>query len=411
MLGPISRFTFGESSSGTSIDAQTTGCSPESPRENIKRRNSHSPLASRKSLSPKLLHREKDDKSSSKSKQGKSSPLSQRAFKQLRWCSTSKKSSGSFISRRKLSREDSMMATLMTSLDQVPELGGHLDMDSTSCSLCSSGDDDPPSLPRGQSPSLFPRVRHSSNTPSDSEAVPPKPASPVFPVQNKEDDDDTLGSNSDYTIEGELDDQDEFLPSPSEPSSRHHPDLQLNDANTENTSPCELPTPCDNPSNSEVLFSLATSTNDQCQSDSSVPHRTVKQNSESSWISTSSTVTPSLRQEVESAGTSLGLRVSLQESETETECQALPLPEHQENESLVSNLRSSVDVASASNSEFRSFSLLPQASEVLESQLLSVKCQSLEEEATVGEPTESRASLTGEEEGSLEKNKTSLPDS
>ena len=188
---PISKFTFGESSSGTSIDAQTENSKSESLQKN-------SDLNKPKlSTSPKCeLKRSGSNRAS-----GKSSPLTQRALKQLRWCSTSKKTSGSYLNRKKLSREDSMMTTLMSSLDQVPELGGHLDMDSTSCSLCSSGDDDPPSMPRGQSPSSFPMPPIFSNTNSFSDIV----LKPRSLSQENDRDDDTLGSNSDYTIEGELD--------------------------------------------------------------------------------------------------------------------------------------------------------------------------------------------------------------
>lgn len=408
ILGPISRFTFGESSSGTSIDAQT-GCSPESSQIDVQRRNYNSPTGSRSSPSPKMIRKE-NSPSVENENPGRSSPLTQRAFKQLRWCSTSKKSSGSFIGRRKLSREDSMMTTLMTSLDQVPELGGHLDMDSTSCSLCSSGDDDPPSLPRGQSPSLFPRAPPTTNTPSDSDAAPPNPSSPVL-VQNDDDDDDTLGSNSDYTIEGELDDQDEFLPSPSDPSAKHRPELQLSE--NYNNPASELPIPCDNPSIYEA--SLLLTTNNPCQSDSFNCHRTCVQNSESSKLSSTSAVTPSLKQDLESVGTSHDrnecFRESVSLTEPETANQYSSLPDQYQDNSILSEIRSPGDNATTINSEYNSLSLPPRVSEVLESQLLSMKCQCPEEESNLGHSSESRASLSVKPKGNNEQNKNSLPDS
>ncbi|ROT76898.1 putative voltage- gated calcium channel [Penaeus vannamei] len=62
------------------------------------------------------------------------SPSTQQAMRQSRWYNCRRVSNGG---GRKVSLDDSLTQSLMASFD-VPELGGHLDMDSTSCSVCSS---------------------------------------------------------------------------------------------------------------------------------------------------------------------------------------------------------------------------------------------------------------------------------
>lgn len=405
--GPITRFTFGDSSSGTSIDAQTA-CSPESPRPPTVRKQS-SPKQRRDSPSPSKI--DNQTKAGEKSKcPGRSSPLSQRAFKQLKWCTTSRKSAGAFIAKRKISREDSMMATLMTSLDQVPELSGHLDMDSTSCSLCSSCDDDPPSLPRGQSPSVFPRSTPASNTPSDSEAL-PKECAAKIPVHN-DDDDDTLGSNSDYTIEGELDDQDEFLPSPSDPSYKVHPELQLRNTDvpsTDNLYSTELPTPCDIPSNCESSTTFLT-TNDPHVSDNSFPPPSVQSSENNSQLA------PSLNIEITDK------RLSQQNQEghqSDDQSRACKEKEKININKLSDSQCISADGATASTSKSgeteqtlseccRIRKTSQTSSETLESHIKPDKCQSSSRKSSEETPSaETRAST--EVEGGKEEN--SLPDS
>ncbi|KAF2363799.1 Ion transport domain [Trinorchestia longiramus] len=403
VVGPITRFTFGDSSSITSIDAQTTGYSPESPRPPTERKPS-SPSKNRDSPSPSKID---NQSKAGEMNKGKASPLSQRAFKQLRWCTSSRKSAGVFIAKRKISREDSMMANLMTSLDQVPELSGHLDMDSTSCSLCSSCDDDLPSLPRGQSPSHFPRAGPSSNTPSDSDALPN--AAPTNIQIHNDEDDDTLGSNSDYTIEGELDDQEDFLPSPTDPSYKEHSELQLGDTNvpsTNNLYSSELPTPCDNSSNCEASSTWA----------SSNIHLSAASVSEISVQSskTTSTLTPSLGSKPIDAcarsvfhNTRKVLQRSLSSSRTEESGRGSSRHCDTKSESDSAASHSKYDEVKTLNAECCSLRRMPQSSsEVLESHIKPDKCQSSSRKSSVEKSaTESCASsevkMDQDEENSL----------
>ncbi|XP_047738832.1 voltage-dependent T-type calcium channel subunit alpha-1G [Hyalella azteca] len=411
VLGPITRFTFGDSSSGTSIDAQTTGYSPESPRPPTDRKPS-SPSKQRDSPSPSKID---NQSKAGEMSRGNASPLSQRAFKQLRWCTSSRKSAGAFIVKRKISREDSMVATLMTSLDKVPELGGHLDMDSTSCSLCSSGDDDLPSLPRGQSPSLFPRATPSSNTPSDSDAAPKK--APTNIQIHRDDDDDTLGSNSDYTIEGELDDQEDFLPSPSDPSYKEHPELQLGSGDvpsTNNLYSSELPTPCDNSSNCDASTNFATF-RIPTFSDASFLQLSVQSSDNTS------TLTPppgldAIDEGVKNVGSKLERALQRSASspygeEPRASCSSHYSGSKSESDSMTNRKSKISKKAPTSIAEFCSLREMPQSSSgALESQVKRDKCQSSSRKSSVENPT-TESCASPEVRTDVKDEESSLPES
>ncbi|XP_066974796.1 voltage-dependent T-type calcium channel subunit alpha-1G isoform X1 [Macrobrachium rosenbergii] len=127
-------------------------------------------------------------------------PITQQAVRQSQWSSSRKISAGG---GRKVSLDDSVTQSLMASFDNVPELGGRLDMDSTSCSVCSSEEVSATSrLSSGPSP-----LATSGSGPSTARDntlvfsyMPHVP--PPLSFADK-DDDDTLASSSDsFTLEG-----------------------------------------------------------------------------------------------------------------------------------------------------------------------------------------------------------------
>ncbi|XP_050718751.1 voltage-dependent T-type calcium channel subunit alpha-1G-like isoform X6 [Eriocheir sinensis] len=138
--------------------------------------------------------------------QGQSSPLTRRALRQSQWSNQRDVSEGGGW---KVSFDDSLTQTLMASFEHVPELTGHLDMDSTSCSVCSSEDVSIASHLSSAGPSPVATSNSGPSTAQDNTQVysplphvlPPPPH--VFADNNDEDDDPTLASSSDsFTLEG-----------------------------------------------------------------------------------------------------------------------------------------------------------------------------------------------------------------
>ena len=127
------------------------------------------------------------------------SPAASRAQRHLKWCNRRKSAS----SGRKISFDDSITQSLMASFDNVPELSGHVDMDSTSCSVCSSEDVSSASRsftgpPHIRSPASF-------SDPTQLTAPQPMPLIAKSPMIHLADDDEdaTLGSSSDsFTLDG-----------------------------------------------------------------------------------------------------------------------------------------------------------------------------------------------------------------
>lgn len=135
-----------------------------------------------------------------------SSPLTRRAARHTQWSSRRDVSEGGGW---KVSFDDSLTQTLMASFEHVPELAGHVDMDSTSCSVCSSEDVSIASHLSSAGPSPVATSGSGPSTAQDNtqvysplpQVVPPPP--PVFADNNDEDDDPTLASSSDsFTLEG-----------------------------------------------------------------------------------------------------------------------------------------------------------------------------------------------------------------
>ena len=370
-LGPISRFTFGESSSGTSIDAQTE-CSEH---QNIHKHRKSSVIFNRNRNSISPQPERKELASENNKNPGRSSPITQRALKQLRWCSSNRRPTAAYMHRTKLSREDSMMTTLMTSLDQVPELGGHLDMDSTSCSLCSSGEDDPPSMPRGHSPSFFPRTALYSDSPSESEVTHNQP---VNFISKNDGDDDTLGSNSDYTIEGDLDDQDDFLPSPNE----CHSQFKSNTSSPINTNLISAnSTPCGDANTEKHGASKLNQINNEGSSESSRLSRL------------SSSPHPEI------ASSSLDSR-SHESDQTVIDCIENDCQDRNDCSDLTE---------SSSSKNYLSLGTMSQSLEVNESHILPIKCQSLDDAKAMGDSSSTKFLQNPKVEHNLKQ--FSLPDS
>ena len=133
-------------------------------------------------------------------------PLTRRAARHSQWSSRRELSDGGGW---KVSFDDSLTQALMASFENVPELAGHVDMDSTSCSVCSSEDVSIASHLSSAGPSP---VATSDSGPSTAQentqvysplpqVMPPPP--PVFADNNEEEDDPTLASSSDsFTLEG-----------------------------------------------------------------------------------------------------------------------------------------------------------------------------------------------------------------
>lgn len=131
------------------------------------------------------------------------SPSTQQAMRQSRWYNRRRVSNGG---GRKVSLDDSLTQSLMASFD-VPELGGHLDMDSTSCSVCSSEEASANSH-RSSGPSPLATTTSGPSTALDNtqvlspfpQVLPPPPK--VF-ADDDDDDDATLASSTDsFTLEG-----------------------------------------------------------------------------------------------------------------------------------------------------------------------------------------------------------------
>nr|XP_045595061.1 uncharacterized protein LOC123756104 [Procambarus clarkii] len=136
--------------------------------------------------------------------QERDNPSTQQAVRQSPWCNRREFSSGG---GRKVSLDDSLTQTLMASFDNVPELGGRLDMDSTSCSVCSSEEMSVASrLSSGPSPQAT--ITSGPSTAKDNtQILSPHPqavsTSQVFAAADDDDDDATLASSSDsFTLEG-----------------------------------------------------------------------------------------------------------------------------------------------------------------------------------------------------------------
>lgn len=138
--------------------------------------------------------------------QDQGSPLTQRAARHSQWSRQRDLSEGGGW---KVSFDDSLTQTLMASFEHVPELTGHVDMDSTSCSVCSSEDVSIASHLSSAGPSPVATSGSGPSTARDNtqvysplpQVLPPPPH--VFADNNDEDDDPTLASSSDsFTLEG-----------------------------------------------------------------------------------------------------------------------------------------------------------------------------------------------------------------
>ncbi|XP_042240385.1 voltage-dependent T-type calcium channel subunit alpha-1I-like isoform X5 [Homarus americanus] len=189
--------------SGGARPRSSTPTQPQVEKENYKRFKNEAPLAG-------SFEGDDDISGSDSLTQGPNSPLlqergspaTQRALRQSRWCNRREFSSGG---GRKVSLDDSLTQTLMASFDNVPELGGRLDMDSTSCSVCSSEEVSVASrLSSGPSP--LATLTSGPSTAKDNTQVHsplPQVAPPPPHVFADEDDDATLASSSDsFTLEG-----------------------------------------------------------------------------------------------------------------------------------------------------------------------------------------------------------------
>ncbi|KAK3869262.1 hypothetical protein Pcinc_024358 [Petrolisthes cinctipes] len=135
--------------------------------------------------------------------QDQGSPATQRAARRSRWSGSREVSSGGGY---KMSLDDSLTQTLMASFDNVPELGGRVDMDSTSCSVCSSEDVSNASC-QSSGPSPVATTASGPSTTKDTTFIQsPMPEIPPPPPQvfaDDDDDDATLASSSDsFTLEG-----------------------------------------------------------------------------------------------------------------------------------------------------------------------------------------------------------------
>ncbi|KAK8397955.1 hypothetical protein O3P69_003692 [Scylla paramamosain] len=164
--------------------------------------------------------------------QDPSSPLNRRAARRSQWSSRREVSEGGGW---KVSFDDSLTQTLMASFENVPELAGHVDMDSTSCSVCSSEDVSIASHLSSAGPSPIATSDSGPSTAQDNtqvysplpQVMPPPPL--VFADNNneEEEDDPTLASSSDsFTLEGGIPEVPSFDSSPgtSPLTSRWEPD-------------------------------------------------------------------------------------------------------------------------------------------------------------------------------------------
>lgn len=139
--------------------------------------------------------------------QEQTSPFNRRAARHSQWSSRREVSDGGGW---KVSFDDSLTQTLMASFENVPELAGHVDMDSTSCSVCSSEDVSIASHLSSAGPSPVATSDSGPSTAQDNtqvysplpQVMPPPPH--VFADSNEEEEDDpTLASSSDsFTLEG-----------------------------------------------------------------------------------------------------------------------------------------------------------------------------------------------------------------
>ncbi|XP_045132838.1 voltage-dependent T-type calcium channel subunit alpha-1I-like isoform X9 [Portunus trituberculatus] len=151
--------------------------------------------------------------------QDPSSPLNRRAARRSQWSSRREVSEGGGW---KVSFDDSLTQTLMASFENVPELAGHVDMDSTSCSVCSSEDVSIASHLSSAGPSPIATSDSGPSTAQDNtqvysplpQVMPPPPL--VFADNNEEEEDDpTLASSSDsFTLEGGIPEVPSFDSSP-----------------------------------------------------------------------------------------------------------------------------------------------------------------------------------------------------
>lgn len=151
--------------------------------------------------------------------QDPSSPLNRRAARRTQWSSRRDVSEGGGW---KVSFDDSLTQTLMASFENVPELAGHVDMDSTSCSVCSSEDVSIASHLSSAGPSPIATSDSGPSTAQDNtqvysplpQVMPPPPL--VFADNNEEEEDDpTLASSSDsFTLEGGIPEVPSFDSSP-----------------------------------------------------------------------------------------------------------------------------------------------------------------------------------------------------
>ncbi|XP_071550558.1 voltage-dependent T-type calcium channel subunit alpha-1G-like [Panulirus ornatus] len=188
-----------------SVGARTGSSTPTQPlveKENNKKVTNGAPLAG-------SFEGDDDVSVSDGQAQGPSSQLlkdqgslaSQRAQRQSRWRNCQEFSSGG---GHKVSLDDSLKQTLMASFDNVPELGGRVDMDSTSCSVCSSEEMSVASrLSSGPSP-LATITSGTSTAKDNTQVLSPHPQIALPPPHVFADDDDaTLASSSDsFTLEG-----------------------------------------------------------------------------------------------------------------------------------------------------------------------------------------------------------------